>query len=349
MWREFADAFVGADQVILTDVCGFHEQPIPGVTGHLLVQRGARRAPRPARRVLPAPRRARRARPRLRAPGRPRPDPRRRRHHHAGRRAARPGAPAGAGVTVTDARPARRRARGRARARAARAGRARRAARPALTTYRVGGPAAVLVRAGREGDLARRGRRRCAATGRRCSILGRGSNLLVADAGFPGLVAAARRRVRGDHARATALGAAPVARSRCRCSPAQAAAAGRAGLGVLRRHPRHGRRRGAHERGWSRPRDPRGAAIGAGSSTCSATGPAVDRSVDDLALGYRTSALGPNDVVARRDLRGRTPTTPAACEAAHRRDRALAPGAPARRRQRRVGVPQPAGRRAPAA
>ncbi len=37
MWREFADAFVGADQVILTDVCGFHEQPIPGVTGHLIL------------------------------------------------------------------------------------------------------------------------------------------------------------------------------------------------------------------------------------------------------------------------------------------------------------------------
>jgi UDP-N-acetylmuramate--alanine ligase len=37
MWEEFADAFVGADQVILTDVCGFHEQPIPGVTGRLLV------------------------------------------------------------------------------------------------------------------------------------------------------------------------------------------------------------------------------------------------------------------------------------------------------------------------
>ena len=37
MWREFADAFVGADQVILTDVCGFHEQPIPGVTGQLIV------------------------------------------------------------------------------------------------------------------------------------------------------------------------------------------------------------------------------------------------------------------------------------------------------------------------
>ncbi len=37
MWQEFADAFVGADQVILTDVCGFHEQPIPGVTGHLIL------------------------------------------------------------------------------------------------------------------------------------------------------------------------------------------------------------------------------------------------------------------------------------------------------------------------
>lgn len=38
MWRDFADAFVGADQVILTDVCGYHESPIPGVTGQLLVK-----------------------------------------------------------------------------------------------------------------------------------------------------------------------------------------------------------------------------------------------------------------------------------------------------------------------
>lgn len=38
MWRDFADAFVGADQVVLTDVCGFHESPIPGITGELLVQ-----------------------------------------------------------------------------------------------------------------------------------------------------------------------------------------------------------------------------------------------------------------------------------------------------------------------
>ncbi|MEO6468861.1 MAG: UDP-N-acetylmuramate--L-alanine ligase [Acidimicrobiia bacterium] len=38
MWAEFADAFVGADQVVLTDVCGFHEPPIPGITGELLVR-----------------------------------------------------------------------------------------------------------------------------------------------------------------------------------------------------------------------------------------------------------------------------------------------------------------------
>ena len=49
MWREFADAFVGADQVILTDVCGFHEQPIPGRDRSPHRERGARRAPRASR------------------------------------------------------------------------------------------------------------------------------------------------------------------------------------------------------------------------------------------------------------------------------------------------------------
>jgi UDP-N-acetylmuramate dehydrogenase len=55
-----------------------------------------------------------------------------------------------------------------------------------LTTYRVGGPAAVFWEAGSEADLlaARR-----ALFGRRIPVLvvGKGSNLLVADAGFPGL------------------------------------------------------------------------------------------------------------------------------------------------------------------
>ena len=56
-----------------------------------------------------------------------------------------------------------------------------------LTTYRVGGPAAVLVRARREGDLSAVAN---ALNRARPPLLvvGRGSNLLVADGGFPGLV-----------------------------------------------------------------------------------------------------------------------------------------------------------------
>jgi UDP-N-acetylmuramate dehydrogenase len=60
------------------------------------------------------------------------------------------------------------------------------AALAGLTTYRVGGPAAVLVRAHREGDLVLI----AAALARHPQpllLLGRGSNLLVADEGFGGL------------------------------------------------------------------------------------------------------------------------------------------------------------------
>ena len=53
-----------------------------------------------------------------------------------------------------------------------------------LTTYRVGGPAAVLVRARREGDLAIVAAA-LALHQPPLLILGRGSNLLVADARLP--------------------------------------------------------------------------------------------------------------------------------------------------------------------
>jgi UDP-N-acetylmuramate dehydrogenase len=56
-----------------------------------------------------------------------------------------------------------------------------------LTTYRVGGPAAVLFEARSPADLARAGEA-VEASGLPVLVLGRGSNLLVADAGFPGLV-----------------------------------------------------------------------------------------------------------------------------------------------------------------
>ena len=55
-----------------------------------------------------------------------------------------------------------------------------------LTTYRVGGRAALLLEAGSEADLAL-ARRAVTAGGVPVLVVGRGSNLLVADAGFPGL------------------------------------------------------------------------------------------------------------------------------------------------------------------
>lgn len=55
-----------------------------------------------------------------------------------------------------------------------------------LTTYRVGGPAALLVHLDAEGAL-EAVRHAASETGVEVLVVGRGSNLLVADAGFPGL------------------------------------------------------------------------------------------------------------------------------------------------------------------
>ena len=65
MWRDYADAFVDADVVVLTDIYPSGTQPIPGVTGKLVVNavldahptracRVAARARRPGRRSSPA-------------------------------------------------------------------------------------------------------------------------------------------------------------------------------------------------------------------------------------------------------------------------------------------------------
>jgi len=56
-----------------------------------------------------------------------------------------------------------------------------------LTTYRVGGPAAFLLRAATREDLDR-ARQLVLADGLPVLVVGKGSNLLVADRGFPGLV-----------------------------------------------------------------------------------------------------------------------------------------------------------------
>ena len=76
-----------------------------------------------------------------------------------------------------------------------------------LTTFRVGGPAAELVEASTEADLVESVRAADAA-GTPVLVLGGGSNLLVADAGFPGRVV--RVTTRGLDADVSACGGAYV-------------------------------------------------------------------------------------------------------------------------------------------
>lgn len=80
------------------------------------------------------------------------------------------------------------------------------------TTLRVGGPAAALVRAETPSDLAATAQV-CAESGRPWLIVGRGSNLLVADDGWPGVAVVLGKGFRGvevDGERVVAGGAEPM-------------------------------------------------------------------------------------------------------------------------------------------
>jgi UDP-N-acetylmuramate dehydrogenase len=84
----------------------------------------------------------------------------------------------------------------------------------ALTTYRVGGRAGLLLGAESEADV-HLAAQAVQASGVPVLVLGRGSNLLVADAGFPGLVVAvgeglAAIDIRGTTVRAGAAASLPV-------------------------------------------------------------------------------------------------------------------------------------------
>jgi UDP-N-acetylmuramate dehydrogenase len=83
-----------------------------------------------------------------------------------------------------------------------------------FTTYKVGGPAALLVRAGGPDDLVAVGAA-VAATGVDVLVVGKGSNLLVADAGFAGVAvvlgeAFAAVEIDGTRVRAGGAAALPV-------------------------------------------------------------------------------------------------------------------------------------------
>jgi UDP-N-acetylmuramate--alanine ligase len=56
MWRELGESLAGADMVVITDVYAAWEEPIPGVTGKLIVDALAEAAP--GKRIVYLPRRA---------------------------------------------------------------------------------------------------------------------------------------------------------------------------------------------------------------------------------------------------------------------------------------------------
>jgi UDP-N-acetylmuramate--alanine ligase len=56
MWRELGESLAGADLVVITDVYAAWEEPIPGVTGKLVVDALAEAAP--GKRIVYLPRRA---------------------------------------------------------------------------------------------------------------------------------------------------------------------------------------------------------------------------------------------------------------------------------------------------
>ncbi len=177
LWQDFADAFVGADVLAVTDVYSAGETPRPGITGKLIVN--AVLDEHPMQRVAWLPHRADLVsylEAELRA-RRSVPHDGRRGPHHTSRRA--PRSTHGEGGLMSAA----------VEAAATRLGvlATRDAPFGELTTYRVGGRAALSVIAADLADLATVTRVR-QETGVDVVVMGRGSNTLVADRGFDGLL-----------------------------------------------------------------------------------------------------------------------------------------------------------------
>jgi len=162
------------------------------------------------------------------------------------------------------------------------------------TTYRVGGPAAVLVEVGDEAGLAVVHRALVAAGAPvPVLVLGQGSNMLVADAGFPGVVVCLGRGLADVE-----IGAPTVRAGGGAKLPVLARLSARAGLrglewavgvpgsvgGALRMNAGgHGSDVAAVLARWRR--------FDLGTGTARTADPG------ELALGYRRSSLGPADVV----------------------------------------------------
>ena len=167
----------------------------------------------------------------------------------------------------------------------------------ALTTYRVGGRAALLVEARHEDDLAGVAQAR-QASGLPVVVVGRGSNLLVADAGFRGLAVTLGEGfggidIAGTRVRVGAAVSLPVLARRT-------AAAGLTGFewavgvpgsvgGAVRMNA------GGHGSDMS-------AVLVSARLLDLDTGAAAERPAADLELGYRRSAVRPSQVVVAAEI-----------------------------------------------
>ena len=212
-----------------------------------------------------------------------------------------------------------------------------------LTTYRVGGPAALLARPRTLDELAPSARPR---PGRLpVLVVGRGSNLLVADTGFPGIAVSAGRLADEIEVRRRAHVVPPAGGAVALPTLARrTAAAGLTGFewavgvpgsigGAVRMNAGgHGSDMAACLRRRRRGRPARGRA-GAGPWP-----------VERLGLRFRGSDLADHQVVVAARARPAR-RRPSGRRGGDRRDRPLASGAPARRPERRLGVRQPRPRR----
>jgi len=180
-----------------------------------------------------------------------------------------------------------------------------------LTTYRVGGPAALLLEARSEDDLALA--RRAVQAGRvPVLVVGRGSNLLVADAGFPGLavvvgeglgaveVDAAARRVRAGGGAFLPVVARRTAAAALTGLEWAVGVPGSVGGAVRMNAGGHGSDV---------------AATLESARVIDLAGPGGgERAAADLGLGYRSSALAPAEVVVEATF-ALAPGDKEACEA----------------------------------
>ena len=171
-----------------------------------------------------------------------------------------------------------------------------------LTTYHVGGPVSVLARLGAAAELAALAGALAGDPLPPLLVVGRGSNLLVADAGFPGLGVlldgefdALDLRAGPDSLHAGAAVALPVLARR-------AAAAGRTGLEFFVGIP--GSVGGAvRMNAGGHGRETADVLVDAEVADLAVGGDPVRRPASALAFGYRCSAVGPTEVVTGATFR----------------------------------------------